>query len=123
MLINTCKYIPHVKHGNGKIDRTPTPQGLRKIKAITLEAFLRLKELVKCFKVYGSFTPRRKRKKPTITLKEPKIVMQNNAHGYEPSKISNAYDSPLWQWRRVNQWHRYINDPYENIIKGHIITE
>jgi hypothetical protein len=51
------------------------------------------------------------------------IVAQNCVNEYEPSKMVNVYDSPLWRWRRVAQWHRYINDPYENIIKGHIITE
>ena len=55
--------------------------------------------------------------------KEEIIVnAQNYAHEYEPSNIINVYDSPLWQWRRVAQWHRYINDPYENIKSGHMIT-
>ncbi|MDO8602599.1 MAG: hypothetical protein Q7O04_01980, partial [Candidatus Omnitrophota bacterium] len=45
--------------GNGKIDRTPTPQGIRKIKRVSFEAFLRLKKLVKVFKVYDSIVHKR----------------------------------------------------------------
>jgi len=48
-------------------------------------------------------------------------IQQHYVYEYEPSNIINAYDSPLWQWRRVNEWHRYLNDPIEK-IKGHMIT-
>jgi len=34
---------------------------------------------------------------------------------YEPTQMTNAYNSSFWQWRRVSEWFRYINDPYENI--------
>ncbi|MDO8602455.1 MAG: hypothetical protein Q7O04_01215, partial [Candidatus Omnitrophota bacterium] len=86
-----------LKNGNGKIDRTPTPQGIRKIKRVSFEAFLRLKKLVKVFKIYDSIVHKRYRKKSTLPHKKPKIVVQNHARGYEPSKISNVYNSPLWQ--------------------------
>ena len=109
------------KIGNGKIDRTPTPRGLRKIKRISFEVFLSLKELVNSVKVYDSITPRGYREKSTLSRKEPKIIIQNHAHEYKPSNMINVYDSPLWRWRRVNEWHRYINDTIEN-INGHMIT-
>jgi len=48
--------------------------------------------------------------------------MQNCTYDYEPSNAIYVHDSPLWQWRRVAQWDRYINDPYENIKSGHMIT-
>jgi len=104
--------------GNGKIHRTPTPQGLRKIKRVSLEVFLRLKELVNGIKV---ITPRGNRKKSILSRKEPDIAIRHYAHEYEPSNISNAYDGLYWRWRRVNEWDRYINDPVEK-TKGHIIT-
>ena len=109
--------------GNGKIHRTPSPQGLRKIKRVSLETFLRLKEFVNSLKVYEPITPRGNRKKSILRRKKPVIAKQNHTNEYVPSNISNAYDSPLWQWRRVAQWNRYINDPHENIKNGHIITE
>jgi hypothetical protein len=40
---------------------------------------------------------------------------------YAPSNMVNVYDSPLWQWRRVAQWHRDITDPCE-YKSGHIVT-
>ena len=107
--------------GNGKRHRTPTPQGLRKIKRISSEVFLSLKELVDSIKAYNSITPRGYRKKSILSRKKPKIIIQNHACEYKPSNMSNVYDSLLWRWRRVTQWHRYINDPIEN-IKGHMIT-
>jgi len=36
-------------------------------------------------------------------------------HDYEPSRIDNTRNSSFWQWRRVKEWYRYINDPYENV--------
>jgi hypothetical protein len=40
---------------------------------------------------------------------------------YEPTNISNTRNSSFWQWRRVAEWYRYINDPIEN-KNGHMIT-
>ena len=108
--------------GNGKIDRTPHPVGLRKIKRVSLEVFLRLKAFVNSLKVYDPITPRGNRKKSLLKLKKPVIAIQNCAYDYEPSNMIYVQDSPLWQWRRVTQWHRYINDPCENIKSGHMIT-
>ena len=103
--------------GNGKIDRTPYPIGLRKIKRISFEVFLRLKEFVNSLKVYNQITPRGNRKKSKLKRAKPALAIQNCAYEYEPSNIIYVYDSPLWQWRRVAQWDLYINDPYENIKK------
>jgi hypothetical protein len=46
---------------------------------------------------------------------------KNCVNEYDPSKMVNVYDSPQWQWRRVAQWHRDINDPCDYKI-GHILT-
>ena len=104
--------------GNGKIDRTPTPQGLIKIKRVSLEAFLRLKELVNSIKM---ITPRGNRKKSVLKRKKLCIVKQDHINNYGPSNIIYVYDSLILRWRRVNEWHRYINDPIEK-LSGHIIT-
>jgi len=109
--------------GNGKTHRTPSPVGLQKIKIVSLELFLRLKELVNSIKVNDPITPRGNRKKSKLSRKTPDIVIRHYAHEYEPSKAINVRDSSPWQWRRVAQWDRDLNDPFENIIKGHIITE
>ncbi|MFA4981795.1 MAG: hypothetical protein WC592_04930 [Candidatus Omnitrophota bacterium] len=47
--------------------------------------------------------------------------MPNYVYEYEPSNAIYVGDSSPWQWRRVNEWHRYLNDPVEK-IKGHMIT-
>ncbi len=107
--------------GNGKIDHTPSPVGLRKIKRVSFKVFLSLKELVNSVKVYDSITPRGNRKKSILRRKKTGIAIQNRAYEYEPSNIIYADDSQLWQWRRVAEWDRYINDPLEN-INGHMIT-
>jgi len=51
----------------------------------------------------------------------PRFVEAGHTGAYEPSNISSVYHSSFWQWRRVAEWYRYINDPMEN-KKGHIIT-
>jgi len=121
------------KNGNGNRHRTPFPGGLRKIKIISFKAFLDLKELFNNFKgreliFLSNRAPLIKDLRPRIHLPWPvvneKQIKHDNAaqaYIYEPSKISSAYNSLFWQWRRVAEWHRYINDPYEN-INGHIIT-
>ena len=107
--------------GNGKGHRTPHPVGLRKIKRVSLEVFLRLKEFVNSLKVYDSITPRGNRQKSILKRDKPVVATQNCTYEYEPSNMIYVHDSPLWQWRRVSEWHRYINDSIEN-TKGHIIT-
>ena len=108
--------------GNGKTHRTPSPVGLRKIKIVSLELFLRLKELVNSVKVSDSITPRGNRKKSALKHKYPGVIAPRHyAHEYEPSKAINVRDSSPWRWRRVNEWHQYINDAEEK-IKGHMIT-
>ena len=106
--------------GNGKIDSTPHPLGLRRIKRVSLKVFVGLKELVGN-KVHASIPPRGYRKKSRISRKEPEVIDRYNDAEYEPSNIDTAYDSLRWRWRRVTQWDRYINDTIEN-IKGHMIT-
>jgi len=112
--------LPNI--GNGKIDRTPHPVGLRKIKRVSVEVFLRLKAFVNSLKVYDPITPRGNRKKSILKRYKPVLAIQNCPYDYESSNMIYVHDSPLWQWRRVAQWHRYINDPYENIKSGHMIT-
>jgi hypothetical protein len=110
------------ENGNGKIDRTPTPQGLRKIKRVSLEVFLRLKAFINSLNVFDQITSRGDRKISILKRAKPVIATQNCTYDYEPSNAIYVQDSPLWQWRRVAQWHRYINDPYDNIKSGHMIT-
>jgi hypothetical protein len=107
--------------GNGKIHRTPTPQGLRKIKVIRLEAFLSLKALFNKCKCFNSKERLRRLRTVKVRKDVPGIVVQNRVNEYEPSKMINVYDSPLWQWRRVIQWDKYLNDPVDN-RKGHMVT-
>jgi hypothetical protein len=107
-----------ILYGNGKTHRTPSPRGLRKIKIVSLEAFLRLKELVNSIK---KITPRGNRKKSILRRKKPIVVKQGRVNEYEPSNAIYVRASSPWQWRRVAQWDRYINDPYEN-RSGHIVT-
>jgi len=105
--------------GNGKIDRTPSPAGLIKIKRVSLEVFLRLKELVNSVKV---ITPRGNRKKSILRRKNLDVIVRRHyEHEYEPSNAAYVQDSPPWRWNRVAEWHRYINDPIDK-IKGHMIT-
>ena len=105
------------KSGNGKIDRTPSPAGIRKIKRIGSKVFLSLKELVESVKVCDLITPRGNQKKLKLFSKEPEIIEQQ--HAYEPSNIASIYDSSIWRWRRVTEWHRYINDPEEKYKGTH----
>jgi hypothetical protein len=109
------------RYGNGKIHRTPTPQGIRKIKVIRLEAFLLLKALFNKCKCFNS-KERLRRLKAVKVRKDMSISgAQNYANEYEPSNAINVYDSSPWRWRRVAQWHRYITDPCE-YKSGHIVT-
>ena len=107
--------------GNGKIDHTPHPIGLRKIKRVSLEVFLRLKAFVNSLKVFDQITPRGDRKISILKRAKSVIATQNCTYDYEPSNAIYVQDSLLWQWRRVAQWHRDINDPYE-YKSGHIVT-
>jgi hypothetical protein len=118
--------------GNGKRHRTPTPSRLKKIKVVSFKAFLYLKGLLKDFRREAA-KPKKdskflSRRAPTINDLETRIYLaphkkNNNAihYDYEPSRINNTRDSSFWQWRRVKEWYRYINDPIEN-INGHMIT-
>ena len=120
--------------GNGKTHHTPTPEGLRKIKIISFEVFLKLKELLKVFKERNAIflshnAPRIKDLNSTIhparSIASKKSLLKNNnaaqTCSYEPTQIGYAYNSSFWQWQRVSEWFKYINDPSEN-INGHIIT-
>jgi hypothetical protein len=92
---------------------------LRKIKRVSLEVFLGLKELVNIVK---EITPRGNRKKSKPSFIECVTVMPDYVYEYEPSNAIHVVDSPPWRWRRVNEWHRYLDDPADK-IKGHMITE
>ncbi len=108
--------------GNGKRHRTPLPAGLRKIKRVSFKVFLSLKNLFNSVKGYDSITPRRYRKKLILRREKPRVtVQQHYVYEYEPSSAINVRDSQPWRWRRVNEWHRYLDDPVEK-IKGHMIT-
>ena len=65
-------------------------------------------------------TPRGNRKKSTSSRKELYVTEKHYAHEYEPSGIINVRDSSPWQWRRVNEWDHYLNDPVEK-SNGHIV--
>jgi hypothetical protein len=100
--------------GNGKRHCTPLPERPRKIKRITLEAFLGIKELLKKIK-----RPRVNKRQPYS--KEAKLIYKianefriYAAHTYKPSNIINTGDSLFFSWRRVKEWEKYINDPVEN---------
>ena len=103
--------------GNGKIDHTPSPVALRKIKRISFEVFLSLKEILNNFK--PRFEKNTQRCKQQIVRDEPEPVQPVYEQSYEPTDMGYAYDSLFWQWRRVIQWHQYINDPCENIKRTH----
>ncbi len=109
------------KYGNGKIDRTPTPQGLRKIKVIRFEAFLSLKALFNKCKCFNSKERLCRLRSVKVRKDVLGVVAKNRVNEYEPSKMVNAYDSSLWRWRRVAQWHRYITDSCE-YKSGHMVT-
>ena len=117
--------------GNGKRHRTPTPQGLRKIKRISFEAFFNLKGLFKDFR-RDAIKPKSgsnllSHRAPTINDLETEIHLAPHKkngiamYDYEPSRMHNTRNSSFWQWRRVVEWERYINDPLEN-INGHMTT-
>ena len=119
------KISTKIKHGigNGKRHRTPTPLRLRKIKVVSFKAFFCLKELFKNFNRRASNSLRRRA--PAVNDLKTRIhltrgIVRKNETAiaipaYEPTQMSNAYNSSFWQWRRVAEWYRYINDPYENI--------
>lgn len=127
-----------VGYGNGKRHHTPTPKRLRKIKRISFESFLSLKELFKDFKrdaikpqkLSNYLSPRASTINdlktgihPTRGLVSTKRTITQDGHrqAYEPTQIYNTRNSSFWRWRRVREWDKYINDPLEN-INGHIIT-
>ena len=104
--------------GNGKIDHTPTPVELRKIKRISFEVFLSLKELLNNFRPRFEKKTQHRDKRQIVTHK-PETLECPHEQSYEPTNMAHAYDSLFWQWRRVAEWYRYINDPYENIKRTH----
>jgi len=102
---------------------------LRKIKVVSFKAFFCLKELFKNFRRKAvkpkKFSNSLRHRAPTINNLKTGIhltrgiVSKNDLAvampAYEPTQMSNAYNSSFWQWRRVAEWDRYINDPCENI--------
>ena len=122
MIDSNSQHISLRGNGNGKRHRTPSPVRPRKIKRITFETFSSIKELVA-----GLVQPKEKAYRqhhhnlPTAQMRST-IATPAQAHdSYEPSNISNTRNSLFWQWRRVAEWHHYINDPYEN-KSGHMTT-
>ncbi len=65
--------------------------------------------------------PRGNRKKSFLKHKKLAAAIQQYAYEYKPRNIISTRNSLLWRWRRVYEWHLYINDPIEN-TKGHMIT-
>jgi hypothetical protein len=94
---------------------------LKKIKVIGLEAFLSLKALFNKCKCFNSKEQLRRLRTVKVRKDVLGVVVQNCVNEYEPSKMVNVYDSPPWQWRRVIQWDKYLNDPVDN-RKGHMVT-
>ena len=88
--------------GNGKIDHTPHPVGIRKIKRVSLEVFLRLKAFVNSRKVFDQITPRGDRKISILKRTKPVIAAQNCTYDYEPSNAIYVQDSLLWQWHPIS---------------------
>ena len=102
------------KDGNGKRHSTPSYSRPRKIKRITSETFLLIKGLLRKLKRPRVKTKQHCHKKTPVIYKTANDSKSYKAHAYEPSNISNAYDSDFWRWRRVAEWEKYINDPLEN---------
>ncbi|MCM8774333.1 MAG: hypothetical protein NC820_06340 [Candidatus Omnitrophica bacterium] len=125
--------------GNGKKDCIPFPKGLKKIKRISFKVFLDLKELIKNFRrktTKAQATRKNLRlrtsksnnlrstihliRRPVSTktkLQYRNIAVSRNVYlpVYEPSSIYQTRNSRFWQKRRVHEWDKYINDPYEDI--------
>ena len=106
--------ITFTSSGNGKRHRTPLPERPKRIKRITLEAFLRIKELLRGLKRPGVNRRYVYRKKPLKIYKRADAGIQGYKNTYEPSNINATRDSLFWSWRRVVEWEKYINDPLEN---------
>ena len=113
--------LPILQIGNGKRHSNPLPVRPRKIKRITSEAFLSIKELFGKFKPYFKTkrsmriqTPRRCMRRRSVFLRGGEARLKNHTHTYEPSNIDSTRNSLFWSWRRVVAWERYINDPLEN---------
>jgi len=98
--------------GNGKIDHTPSPVSLKKIKRVGFDVFCCLKEIVNNnVKVVGRIPPRRDRKKSIFRRKRPSpVVTKPCADEYEPSSAVRLFNSSSWQWHRAAEWDRYINN-------------
>ena len=60
-------------------------------------------------------TPRGNRKfsKSKLTRKKQYKHIRRYIHKHAPSNISNVSNSPYQRWRRVYEWDRYVNDPFE----------
>jgi hypothetical protein len=84
---------------------------LKKIKRVSFDVFLGLKELVNVNRVnvIRSITLGDNRKKPKLSRKKPKLVKPSQAREYEPSTAIYP-NSSLRLWRRVSEWDRYINN-------------
>jgi hypothetical protein len=117
--------------GNGNRHRTPLPKKLRKIKRISFKAFLYLKGLLKDFRrtaPSSGIRPKNLRRNASriddldagIYPTRPENSQMTIADD-EPTPIHNTRHSRFWQWRRVAEWERYLNDPLEK-TKGPMIT-
>jgi hypothetical protein len=98
--------------GNGKIDRTPHPVGIRKIKRVGFNVFCYLKELVYNVnaRVKKPVVFRGDRKRSSVEREKPDIVKERHVDGLEPGQATRLFNSSPRRWNRVNQWHEYIND-------------
>jgi len=91
---------------------------LKKIKIISFETFLNLKELLREFDQSVVAKPEHRFNKPPALNEKRNVNIQLYSHIYEPTQIINTRNSLFWQWRRVIAWERYINDPLEKIKIG-----
>jgi hypothetical protein len=82
---------------------------------------LLLKALFNNCKCFNSKERLHRLRSVKVRKNELGVITQNYVNEYESSNAINVYGSSPWRWRRVTEWHRYINDPYEN-ESGHIVT-
>ncbi len=107
-----------VLRGIGKRHCIPSPEGLKKIKRISLETFLKLKELLGKFNQYVKVKPKCQVNEAPVFNEKRNIAIPSYNRAYEPTPMINTRNSLFWQWRRVISWERYINDPFEKIKRG-----
>jgi len=97
------------KYRNDTID--PYPPRIVKILCITRREFKRLKLLVGVRRKKRSrgLAPWLKNKKK---VSPRRVTEKKQKPTYEPTNISQAYESQTWRWIRVKQWFNEYKDDY-----------